>query len=128
MNSAPSRIKSAATDTSVEMRNSAECTALRAKIVNSAATSAATANTQKKTAAQPERTIVFSFRFSVFSFQRSASVLRLKPENRKLKTVLRFVLDRLASLLQHLVIPDAAGGRVAVVSKVLLSFDPGRWA
>src|ERR1041384_7896639 len=57
MNSAPSRIKSAATETSVEIKKSAECTALRARIVNSAATSAATANTQKKTAAQPDKII-----------------------------------------------------------------------
>jgi hypothetical protein len=69
MNSAPRRTKSAATATSAEIRNSAECTALRAMIVSSAATSAAMANTQKKTASQPDRIIVFSFRSSVFGFR-----------------------------------------------------------
>jgi hypothetical protein len=69
MNSAPSSTKSAATDTSVEIRNSAECTALRAITVSSAATSAASAKTQKKTLSQPCKTIVFGFQFSAFHFQ-----------------------------------------------------------
>ncbi len=60
MNSAPSSTKSAATETSAEMRNSAEWTALRAITVSSPATSAASAKTQKKTLSQPERTIVFN--------------------------------------------------------------------
>jgi hypothetical protein len=55
-------MKSAATDTSVEIRNSAECTALRAMIVSRPATSAATANTQKKIASQPERIISLRMR------------------------------------------------------------------
>src|SRR5205085_10646503 len=65
MNSAPKRMKSAATDTSVEIRNSAEWTALRARIVSNAAISAAMANIQKKTAAQPER--VMSLESGVWS-------------------------------------------------------------
>ena len=60
MNSAPSRMKSAATDTSDEIRNSAECTALRAMTVSSPARIAAIENIQKKTDSQPERIIVMS--------------------------------------------------------------------
>jgi hypothetical protein len=61
MNSAPSSTKSAATETSAEMRKSAEWTALRAITVSSPATSAASAKTQKKTLSQPCKIIVFSF-------------------------------------------------------------------
>src|SRR6185436_12485696 len=59
MNSAPSRMKSAATDTSEEIRNSAECTALRAMTVKSPARIAAIEKIQKKTDSQPERIICF---------------------------------------------------------------------
>src|SRR5918912_1469802 len=57
MNSAPSSMKSAAIETSDEIRNSALCTALRAITVSSAAISAAIEKTQKKTDSQPERVI-----------------------------------------------------------------------
>src|ERR1041385_1987312 len=57
MNSAPSRIKSAATDTSDEIRNSAEGTAFRAMTVSRPASIAAIEKTQKKTDSQPERII-----------------------------------------------------------------------
>src|SRR5438477_7201620 len=57
MNSAPSKTKSAATETSDEIRNSAECTALRAMTVSRPATIAAIAKIQKKTVSQPERII-----------------------------------------------------------------------
>ena len=60
-------MKSAATETSVEIRNIAEWTALRAITVRSPAMSAESAKTQKKTLSQPDRIIVFSFQFSVFS-------------------------------------------------------------
>jgi hypothetical protein len=52
-------MKRAATDTSVEIRKRALWTVLRAITVNKAAKMAAIANTQKKTASQPERIIEF---------------------------------------------------------------------
>src|SRR4051794_1387838 len=58
MNSAPSKINSAATDTSEEIRNSAECTAFRAITVKSPARIAAIEKTQKKTLSQPDKIIV----------------------------------------------------------------------
>jgi hypothetical protein len=58
MNSAPNKTKSAATETSDEIRNNAECTALRAITVKSPARIAASEKTQKKTDSQPERIIV----------------------------------------------------------------------
>ncbi len=58
MNSAPSRMKSAATETRDEIKKSAECTALRAMTVNSPARIAAIEKIQKKTDSQPERIIV----------------------------------------------------------------------
>src|ERR1044072_1467130 len=99
MNSAPSNTKSAATETSVEMRNSAECTALRAITVNSPATSAASAKTQKKTLSQPDKTIVLSFE-----------------------------LPRLAPLLKHLAVPDEAGARVGGELELLRQLKAGRGA
>src|SRR5712692_3284721 len=57
MNSAPSKMKSAATETSDEIRNSAECTALRAMTVNSPARIAASEKIQKKTDSQPDKII-----------------------------------------------------------------------
>src|SRR5437764_6830971 len=119
MNSAPKRMKSAATDTSVEIRNSAEWTALRARIVSNAAISAAMANIQKKTAAQPER--VMSLESRVWSLESSQSGLSTPDSG--LQTCLCFVLDRLASLLQHLAIPDEAGARVGGEFKVLRQFE-----
>src|SRR5713101_2068788 len=58
MNSAPSKMKSAPTDTSEEIRNRAECTALRAITVNNPARIAEIEKVQKKTVSQPERIIV----------------------------------------------------------------------
>src|SRR5918911_1310558 len=84
MNSAPSRINSAAIETSDEIRKSAQWTALRAMIVKSPATSAATANTQKKSASQPER--IISFRFQVSSFRFQVPGLKLETWNLKLET------------------------------------------
>src|SRR5437588_12303595 len=60
MNSAPNRMKSAATETSDEIRNSAECTALRAMTVSSPATIAAIEKIQKKTVSQPDRIIMMN--------------------------------------------------------------------
>src|SRR5438552_18408296 len=59
MNSAPSKMKRAATETSEEIRNSAECTAFRAMTVSSPARMAAIENIQKKTDSQPERIMNF---------------------------------------------------------------------
>src|SRR5256885_17057620 len=50
-------MKRAATETSDEIKNSAECTAFRAITVSSPARMAAIANIQKKTDSQPERII-----------------------------------------------------------------------
>src|SRR6266403_673620 len=61
MNSAPSKMKSAATDTSEEIRNSAECTALRAITVNNPARIMEIAKIQKNTVSQPERIISLCF-------------------------------------------------------------------
>src|SRR5919206_3053120 len=99
MNSAPRRTKSAATETSAEMRNSAEWTALRAITVSIPATSAANAKTQKKTLSQPDKTIVLSFK-----------------------------LARLAPLLKHLAVPDEAGARVGRQFELLRQFKAGRRA
>src|SRR5436853_3741013 len=60
MNSAPSKMKSAATDTSDEIRNSAQCTALRAMTVSSPARIAAIENIQKKTDSQPDKIIMMN--------------------------------------------------------------------
>src|SRR5713101_7561451 len=49
----------AATETSEEIRNSAECTAFRAITVKSPARIAAIENIQKKTDSQPERIMIF---------------------------------------------------------------------
>src|SRR6266849_291573 len=57
MNSAPRRTKSAATETRDEIRNSAECTALRAITVKRPARIAASEKIQKKTDSQPDRII-----------------------------------------------------------------------
>src|SRR5205814_10058034 len=57
MNSAPNRTKSAATETRDEIRNSAQCTALRAMTVKSPARIAAIENIQKKTDSQPDKII-----------------------------------------------------------------------
>src|SRR5437660_1386118 len=57
MNSAPSNMNSAATETSDEIKNRAECTALRAITVKSPAMIAAIENTQKKTDSQPDKII-----------------------------------------------------------------------
>src|ERR1051325_9182458 len=57
MNSAPNKINSAATDTSDEIRNSAEWTALRAITVKRPARIAAIEKTQKKTLSQPDKII-----------------------------------------------------------------------
>src|SRR5687767_5609242 len=99
MNSAPRSTKSAATDTSAEMRKSAEWTALRAITVSSPATSAASAKTQKKTLSQPCKTIVLSFE-----------------------------LPRLAPLLKHLAVPDEAGARVGRQLELLRQLQAGRGA
>jgi hypothetical protein len=53
-------MKSAATETSAEIKNSAEWTALRAMIVSRPATSAASPKTQKKTLSQPDKVILMS--------------------------------------------------------------------
>src|SRR5205814_7801507 len=58
MNSAPNRTKSAATESRDEIRNSAECTALRAMTVKSPARIAASEKIQKKTDSQPERIMI----------------------------------------------------------------------
>src|SRR5713101_775082 len=60
MNSAPRRTKSAATETRDEIRNSAECTALRAITVRSPARIAASEKIQKKTDSQPDKIIALS--------------------------------------------------------------------
>jgi hypothetical protein len=52
-------MKSAATETSEEIRNSAECTALRPMTVSSPAKIAAIEKTQKKTDSQPDKTMIF---------------------------------------------------------------------
>src|SRR5258708_5526621 len=70
-------MKSAATDTSVEIRNSALWTVLRAITVNNPAKMAAIAKIQKKTASQPERTIV-----PTSEFQRLGFVLTRNPKLR----------------------------------------------
>src|SRR5437667_10046428 len=57
MNSAPSKMKRAATETRDEIRNRAECTALRAMTVKSPARIAAIENIQKKTDSQPDKII-----------------------------------------------------------------------
>src|SRR3977135_1963768 len=57
MNSAPNKMKSAATDTSEEIKKSAECTALRAITVNNPARIIEIAKIQKNTVSQPERII-----------------------------------------------------------------------
>src|SRR6266478_8126810 len=76
MNSAPSKMKSAATDTSEEIRNSAECTALRAITVNNPARIMEIAKIQKNTVSQPERIISLCFvldlrqrSFSIYLYQ-----------------------------------------------------------
>src|SRR5882724_6867760 len=57
MNSAPSKMKRAATETRDEIRNSAQCTALRAMTVSNPARMAAIENIQKKTDSQPDKII-----------------------------------------------------------------------
>src|SRR5215218_2491627 len=99
MNSAPSSTKSAATETSAEMRKRAEWTALRAITVSSPATSAESAKTQKKTLSQPDKNIVLSFE-----------------------------LARLAPLLKHLAVPDEAGARVGGELELLRQLQAGRGA
>src|SRR5437764_7505395 len=130
MNSAPSSMKSAATETSVEIRNIAECTALRAITVRSAAMSAESANTQKKTLSQPERIInqmmnaecgmrneemLAAFNSSFIIPHSSFPFLRLK-------------LARLAPLLKHLAVPDEACARVCRKLELLREFEAGRRA
>src|SRR2546423_13146795 len=61
MNSAPSKMKRAATETRDEIRNSAQCTALRAMTVSNPARMAAIENIQKKTDSQPERIILWPY-------------------------------------------------------------------
>src|SRR6266403_2411483 len=75
MNSAPSKMKSAATDTSEEIRNSAECTALRAITVNNPARIIEIAKIQKNTVSQPER--IISLCFVLDLRQRSFSIYQL---------------------------------------------------
>jgi hypothetical protein len=55
MNSAPSKTKSAATETRDEIKKSAEWTAFRAMTVRRPARIAPSENIQKKTDSQPER-------------------------------------------------------------------------
>src|SRR5262245_62020708 len=80
MNSALKRMKSAAAETSEEIRNRALWTALRAMTVSSAERIAASANTQKKTASQPERIIV-DFRCSIADFELRIADLKSEIRN-----------------------------------------------
>src|SRR5260370_34181670 len=71
MNSAPSKMNSAPTDTSEEIRNSAECTALRAITVNKPARIAEIEKIQKKTVSQPER-IIADFQLPIADLRSSS--------------------------------------------------------
>src|SRR5882724_2423097 len=110
MNSAPSKMKRAATETRDEIRNSAQCTALRAMTVSNPARMAAIENIQKKTDSQPERIIEISdceFRIAnCSSHQISQSAIRISKS-------LRFVFHGLASLFEHLAVPDESRARIS---------------
>src|SRR5437870_2784899 len=90
MNSAPSKMKRAATETSEEIRNSAECTAFRAMTVSSPARMAAIENIQKKTDSQPDKIMIFGLCALVFVVWRvsrftSQLVLHDKDQSPKIK-------------------------------------------
>src|SRR5258706_16401823 len=111
MNSAPSKMKSAATDTSEEIRNRAECTALRAITVNNPARIMEIAKIQKNTVSQPERIIKISnceLRISDCELVKDLRFLISKFAIRN-PQCLRFVLHRFPALLEHLAVPDKAG-------------------
>src|SRR5215212_7314126 len=115
MNSAPSRMKSAAIETRDEIRKSAQWTALRAMMVSSPATSAAMANTQKKSASQPERII------SSVTGDQLRVTSEGKPFDLSLVTLnwSLCIFDGFAPLLQHLAVPDEAGAGVGGEFEVL---------
>src|SRR5882762_498618 len=110
-------MNNAATETSEEIKNSAEWTAFRAMTVSSPARIAAIENIQKKTDSQPDKTMCFvlgtlDFDLVVGRTQAMSSEQRTKYKDQSTETS-PFVFHSLSALLEHLSVPDKSRARIS---------------